>query len=328
MREHSSSRRYEKLKSGLNNEGAKLLLEKVERLQTILTSRAQFKHQETDELEYRELRSELMDVPSLREKLPRFVRTCRSFSEFWDLIKRSDLPTYASRRTFITDEFAKIFDQLEGKTQVHPALLTTEQSSSPNPVHSAAEDSAEAAPATHSPLVSADRTFRSLDSTDAARSGASVLTPIDIFFSYAHEDEGLMNDVRRQLAVFQRQGLIMKWHDREIVAGKEWKGEIDSHLDIAGVILLFVSPHFLDSDYCYDAEMKRALERHADGEAIVIPVILRPCLWNSTPFSKLQALPTDAVPITLWPDRDLACAEVAKGVMRVVKELREPRCRK
>ena len=30
--------------------------------------------------------------------------------------------------------------------------------------------------------------------------------PIEVFFSYAHEDELLMDEVRRQLVVFDRQG--------------------------------------------------------------------------------------------------------------------------
>jgi hypothetical protein len=30
--------------------------------------------------------------------------------------------------------------------------------------------------------------------------------PIEIFFSYAHQDEDLMNDVRRQLAIYEGKG--------------------------------------------------------------------------------------------------------------------------
>jgi hypothetical protein len=37
--------------------------------------------------------------------------------------------------------------------------------------------------------------------------------PIEIFFSYAHEDVALVDAVRRQLVVFDRQGVIRKWHD-------------------------------------------------------------------------------------------------------------------
>lgn len=78
-------------------------------------------------------------------------------------------------------------------------------------------------------------------------------------------------------------------------------------------MLLLVSPDFLDSDYCYDKEMSRALERHAAGACIVIPVILRPCDWHDAPFGKLMAAPTDGKPITQWPNIDEAFLNVTKA---------------
>src|SRR5688572_4130169 len=117
--------------------------------------------------------------------------------------------------------------------------------------------------------------------------------PVEIFFSYAHADEALMNDFRLQLILFERQGLIRKWHDRQIPPGSVWKGQIDDRLKTARVILLFVSPHFFESDYCYDEEMTEALRREQSGEARVIPIILRPCRWETSPFGHLQVLPQD-----------------------------------
>lgn len=146
--------------------------------------------------------------------------------------------------------------------------------------------------------------------------------PIDVFFSYAHEDEALMNDVRRQLVVFDRQDIIRKWHDRQISPGTEWRGQIDSRLQHSHLILLFISPHFFESDYCYDVEMTEAMRRHQQGIARVIPVILRPCLWETAPFAQLQALPTDGRAVTLWENRDEACRNVAQGVMHAVSQLK------
>ena len=145
---------------------------------------------------------------------------------------------------------------------------------------------------------------------------------IDIFFSYAHEDEALRNELAKQLKLMKRQGLINEWYDRDIDAGTEWKQVIDEHLNTAQVILLLVSPDFLDSDYCYETEMKRAMERHEAREARVIPVILRSCDWYSAPFGKLQALPRNAKPITTWSNRDDAFLDVAKGIRKVVEDMR------
>ena len=145
--------------------------------------------------------------------------------------------------------------------------------------------------------------------------------PLEVFYCYAREDESLRQGLEKQLSVLKRQGLINLWHDRNISAGTEWQGEIDQHLKAARIILLLVSPDFMDSDYCYSVEMKRALERHQQGEACVIPVILRPVDWQGAPFGKLQALPTNARPVTSWPNRDEAFEDVAKSIHRVVNEL-------
>lgn len=142
-----------------------------------------------------------------------------------------------------------------------------------------------------------------------------------IFFSYAHPDERLRNELEKQLSLLKRQGLIACWHDHEISAGRGWAQEIDTHLNSASIILLLVSPDFLVSDYCYGIEMKRAMERHKVGEARVIPVILRPAYWEDAPFGGLQALPKNAKPVATWRNRDEAFLNIAEGIRKAVKEL-------
>jgi hypothetical protein len=148
--------------------------------------------------------------------------------------------------------------------------------------------------------------------------------PTDIFLSYAHADEGLMNDVRRQLIVFERNGQIRKWYDRQIQLGEDWERRIDSRLRCAKVILLLISPAFIESKYCYNIEMEEALRRHRRKNAVVIPIILRPCAWQKSPIGSLQALPKDGKPITQWSDRDQVCLDVANSVMDIVKKLQRP----
>lgn len=124
-----------------------------------------------------------------------------------------------------------------------------------------------------------------------------------LFFSYSHADEALRDQLEKQLAMLKRQGAIETWHDRRIGAGSDFGSEIDDHVNKDDIILLLVSSDFLASDYCYDREMLRAMERHKAGEAVVIPVILRACDWHNAPFGKLNAVPRDGRPVTLWPDR-------------------------
>lgn len=144
---------------------------------------------------------------------------------------------------------------------------------------------------------------------------------VEIFISYAHEDEELRIALGKHLAALERQGLITAWHDRMITAGREWKGEIDRSLDSARVVLLLVSADFVYSDYCYDVEMKRAMQRHEQRESLVIPIILRPVVWEDAPFSKLQALPRDARAVTDWTNEDSAFVDITKGVRAAIEDL-------
>ena len=137
-----------------------------------------------------------------------------------------------------------------------------------------------------------------------------------LFFSYSHKDEDFRDQLEVHLAMLKRQGLIDAWHDRRILAGDEIDKSIDAHLEKADIILLLVSADFLASAYCYDIEVRRAIERHDEASAQVIPVILRPCDWTTAPFGKLLAAPKDGKPVTQWQDRD----DAFLNVVRLIKQ--------
>ena len=110
-----------------------------------------------------------------------------------------------------------------------------------------------------------------------------TFTPTEVFCSYAHEDEALLRKVEKHLSLLKQQGLISLWHNRLISPGSDWAATIGTHLETASVILLFISADFLSSDYCYSIEMQRALQRHQNKQARVIPVLLRPVDWEESP---------------------------------------------
>jgi len=145
---------------------------------------------------------------------------------------------------------------------------------------------------------------------------------VRVAFSYSHKDEELRDRLETHLKLLQRQGVISTWHDRKIMPGDKWAGVIDDNFKRAEMILLLVSVDFLAWDYCYEIEMKAALEREAKREARVVPVILRMCDWASAPFAMLQALPKDGKPVMKWADRDEAWTDVEKGIKKVAEELR------
>lgn len=144
---------------------------------------------------------------------------------------------------------------------------------------------------------------------------------ISVFVSYSHKDDALWDQLQAHLAMMKRQGIIDVWHDRRIVAGEDFAGKIDAALETAQVVLALVSPDFLNSDYCYEIEMTRAIERHKEGKAKVIPVILRPCDWHPSPLGKLKATPKDGLPVTKAPNIDDAFLNIVKDIRAAVNDV-------
>ena len=141
----------------------------------------------------------------------------------------------------------------------------------------------------------------------------------EVFISYSHKDRKFRDELATHLSNLRNQGVISDWFDGDIPPGTEWKPQIMNHLQTAQIILLLVSPSFLASKYCYGSEMMRALERHKEGTARVIPIILRPVYWQGI-LGKLQALPTDAKPVTdpNWHDLDRAFFNVTEEIRKIV----------
>lgn len=144
---------------------------------------------------------------------------------------------------------------------------------------------------------------------------------VKVFFSYSHKDENLRDELEIHLSSLKRQGIIETWHDRRIGAGKELYNEIDSNMESADIILLLISPYFIASDYCYNIEMERAIERHNNGEARVIPVILHPCDWQRAPFGILRATPTDGKPVSKYANIHDAFLSIISDVRQAAEEI-------
>lgn len=145
-----------------------------------------------------------------------------------------------------------------------------------------------------------------------------------LFISYSHKDEEYKKELEENLAMLKRKGLISVWHDRKITVGDDWKNAIDENLEQSDIIVFLISPSFLASDYCYDVEVRRAIELNNSGKSRIISIILRPCDWNDCEFSRFQATPKDAKPITTWDNKDSAWLDVISQIKAAIKQLQLP----
>lgn len=150
--------------------------------------------------------------------------------------------------------------------------------------------------------------------------------PLSVFYSYAHADAKLRLRLDKHLAPLRRLGLIVDWCDHDIIAGDEWAEEIAGKLKEADIVLLLISADFVNSDFCYEKELAEAMKKHEEGEAAVVPVIVRSTnAWTKLPFGKLQALPAGGKPIPRWPTQDDGWADVARGVEQAAETLLQRR---
>lgn len=147
------------------------------------------------------------------------------------------------------------------------------------------------------------------------------VAPIEVFVSYTHKDEAFKDVLHTHLSNLIRQEKISIWQDRAIEAGAMWESEINARLESSSIILLLITRDFMASDYCYNVELKRAIERSNEGTARAIAIILEPCDWKDAPFSNLQVLPKDAKAVTTWDNEQTAWVNVVNEIRRVVATL-------
>jgi hypothetical protein len=145
--------------------------------------------------------------------------------------------------------------------------------------------------------------------------------PVEVVLCYSHKDEPFCTNVQRLLTPLRKQGLITSWYDGMIGPGEEWQREIAAHLNSASIILLLLSRDFLASDYCYEVEMRHALERHEQGTARVIPIVVRPVDLTGNPLKRLKMLPEDERPVSKWGNRDDAYKNISEGIRAAVEAL-------
>jgi hypothetical protein len=165
------------------------------------------------------------------------------------------------------------------------------------------------------------------------RSRATRPKLVRVFISYSHIDDHHQKLLSKHLQPLVREGKIEIWTDGVIQPGEEWAKAIEVGLTEADLILLLISIDFINSDYCYEKEMKKAVERHERDEAKVIPIIVRPCQWNMAPFAKLQALPkspqsNNLLPIELWNHNEDAYDRIASAIRQIVEDMLANRSRR
>ena len=144
--------------------------------------------------------------------------------------------------------------------------------------------------------------------------------PINVYLSYAPEDEKLVAELRNHLLP-QRHALTLHY-DRFAPD----PSRVDQRLFAAPMLLLAVSPDYLASESLWLGEARQALARHREGTARLVIVRLRPALLPEADFAAVPLLPRDGRALSTREDRDTAFAQIAQDLLALAGQpaIREP----
>jgi len=142
-----------------------------------------------------------------------------------------------------------------------------------------------------------------------------------IFISYSKTDTQYLIKLENHLSVLKRNGNIDTWNCRQLIPGEKWDGKIKQELEEADIILFLVSDDFLATDYIWDIEIKRAIERENENPAKVkvIPIIVRNCFWEESPLGVYNTAPPKAQILSVATDIDTAFKEVVVGIKNIIQ---------
>jgi len=146
--------------------------------------------------------------------------------------------------------------------------------------------------------------------------------PLKVFYAYCRADAKFRTELDQHLVDLRNRGLIEDFFDGDIETGEDWDRRIRKELEQADLILVLISSDFMTSPYCVGVELSRALQRHAERTAMVVPIHVRPMLLKDDAIGALQGLPHNGKPVSVWEDRDSAFMSIASDLEAMIQRMK------
>jgi hypothetical protein len=152
------------------------------------------------------------------------------------------------------------------------------------------------------------------DSVDPGR-------PIRVFIAYSRRDRSFLEQFCAALAPYEQSGQLQVFVDSRIVPGQIWEAELQEQLAQARIVVMLLSNDFLNSRYCMDEEVPRALARHRRGECQIMPVLIRACRYDKSTLAELQAVQPDDRAVDEHDRKDSAWKAVTVRLDEVIDQI-------
>lgn len=159
-----------------------------------------------------------------------------------------------------------------------------------------------------------------MSSLDTRLLMTASFSPVTVSLYYDPADRSSCEALERQLAPLQQNHRIQIWDEGKILAGQDVKREREHHLSTDRLLILLISGYFFSSELCM-SQMEAALQRHQCGDAMVLPILVRPFLWQETPLSTLQMLPREQKTWGIFPLPEEVWKEIAIEIRQVIDSI-------
>jgi hypothetical protein len=112
-----------------------------------------------------------------------------------------------------------------------------------------------------------------------------------VFVSYSHKDRQWLDRLRVHLTPLEREGKLELWDDTKIMAGSDWRREIEDALNAAKVAIILISADFLASEFVASNELPPLLDAAKKRGTVIIPLQVSASRFSSTKsLSELQSV--------------------------------------
>ena len=153
-----------------------------------------------------------------------------------------------------------------------------------------------------------------------------MIEPLRVYYSFSAEDVQACFQLRKRLRPWRRAGVFGGAGEgaperTEPQAAALTDGPRD--LADAEIIVLLITPRYLQYEANMRREMRWAVARSEAGESWTIPVIVEACTWQNEPFARHGALPGARKAIDEWPSPDPAWDAVVDGLLEAAWRIRK-----
>jgi TIR domain len=119
-----------------------------------------------------------------------------------------------------------------------------------------------------------------------------------IFLSYSRKDYNKLlplfvqfQSLLKTITFGGKKHKVTFWFDQNTSPGAHWDDTIKWKLQSADVVIFFVTPNFLESEYIQSLEIPMALQRREDSKIHLIPILIDPCDYANSSIQHLQFIP-------------------------------------